>query len=177
VLGNYIYREYGLTEFSTFLAEYFTARSWLAMLVFYAFSLWTFAFIMINFPVFGGIFLGISMERTNSRHDGLLFYPQISPYSLSVCHICQVFGSLLYVGTLIKSSFSGQNRSETRLPYRGKGLPKIKALLDKGLITKLRVISRFGYYIGESDSYKNLDKEYRGTLISWEFTKDGGCND
>jgi hypothetical protein len=75
-------------------------------------------------------------------------------------------------GELIKSSFSGENRSETRLPYRGKGLPKIKALLDKELIRNLRVISRNGFYFGETNTYRNLEREYKGTLISWDFVKE-----
>lgn len=79
-------------------------------------------------------------------------------------------------GELIKSSFSGQNRSETRLPYRGKGLPKIKALLDKGLITNMRVISRFGEYKADHNSCSNMAKEFRGTLLSWDFSKEV-CND
>jgi hypothetical protein len=80
-------------------------------------------------------------------------------------------------GELIKATFSEKNRSETRLPYRGKGLPKIKALFDRELIKNLVVISRNGYFNSEDDIAKNMNIEYKGTIISWDFIRKEQCND
>ncbi len=74
--------------------------------------------------------------------------------------------------SLIKSAFSEKNRSETKLPYRGKGLPKIKNLVGQGLVKNLNVISRKGMYIVDTDTVINIESEFHGTLICWDFVKE-----
>jgi len=71
---------------------------------------------------------------------------------------------------LIKAAVS-ENRSETKLYYRGNGLPKLKTLVDKKMIKNLHIISKRGYYYMDEDKAFQLPFEYHGTIIFWDFIK------
>ncbi|MCJ9428155.1 hypothetical protein [Kordiimonas marina] len=63
-------------------------------------------------------------------------------------------------------------RSQTGMPYRGKGLPDIRALIDKLGEGRLRIVSGAGHYqyTSETDvTLKNHSKSLGGTLIQWDF--------
>ena len=64
-----------------------------------------------------------------------------------------------------------ENRSETKLYYRGNGLPKLKTLIDKKMIKNLYIISKKGYYYIDEDEVFQLPFEYHGTIIFWDFIK------
>jgi len=64
-----------------------------------------------------------------------------------------------------------ENRSETKLYYRGNGLPKLKTLIDKKMIKNLHIISKKGYYYMDEDKVFQLPFEYHGTIIFWDFIK------
>jgi len=64
-----------------------------------------------------------------------------------------------------------ENRSETKLYYRGNGLPKLKTLVDKKMIKNLHIISKKGYYYMDEDEVFQLPFEYHGTIIFWDFIK------
>jgi hypothetical protein len=64
-----------------------------------------------------------------------------------------------------------ENRSETKLYYRGNGLPKLKTLIDKKMIKNLHIISKKGYYYMDEDEVFQLPFEYHGTIIFWDFIK------
>ena len=73
---------------------------------------------------------------------------------------------------LIQATVLEQNRSSTRLPYRGLGLPKLKKLADNKKIRNLNIISRNGGYLIDADKPYNLGVEFYGTMISWDFIKE-----
>jgi len=75
-------------------------------------------------------------------------------------------------GKLIQATVIEQNRSSTKLPYRGLGLPKLKKLVDNKKIRNLNIISRKGGYLMDEDKPYNLNGEYFGTMLSWDFTKE-----
>jgi len=64
-----------------------------------------------------------------------------------------------------------ENRSETKLYYRGNGLPKLKTLIDNKMIKNLHIISKRGYYYMDEDMRFQLPCEYHGTNIFWDFIK------
>jgi anti-sigma regulatory factor (Ser/Thr protein kinase) len=72
---------------------------------------------------------------------------------------------------LIKAAVS-ENRSETKLFYRGNGLPKLKTLIDKKMIKNLHIISKKGYYYMDEDKAFQLPFVYHGTIIFWDFIKE-----
>jgi len=65
-----------------------------------------------------------------------------------------------------------ENRSETKLYYRGNGLPKLKTLIDNKMIKNLYIISKRGYYYMDEDKVFQLPFEYHGTIIFWDFIKE-----
>jgi anti-sigma regulatory factor (Ser/Thr protein kinase) len=73
---------------------------------------------------------------------------------------------------LIRSTVLEKNRSETKLVYRGLGLPKMKKLVDDKMIKNLNIISKWGGYYIDGDNTYNLNSEYFGTLIYWDFVKE-----
>ncbi len=73
---------------------------------------------------------------------------------------------------LIRSTVLEKNRSETRLIYRGLGLPSMKSLVDKKMIKNLNIISKNGLYCVDSDNAVNLNYDFNGTLICWDFVKE-----
>lgn len=73
---------------------------------------------------------------------------------------------------LIRSTMLGENRTETRLAYRGNGLPRIKMLADNRSIRNLYVISKNGFYLVDKDMARDTAVYFRGTLISWDFCKE-----
>ena len=75
-------------------------------------------------------------------------------------------------GKLIQATVLEQNRSSTKLPYRGLGLPKLKKIVDNRKIRNLNIISRKGGYLMDEDQPYDLNGEYFGTMISWDFVKE-----
>jgi anti-sigma regulatory factor (Ser/Thr protein kinase) len=74
---------------------------------------------------------------------------------------------------LIRAAIFEEDRSSTRLSFRGKGLPAMKKLVDSKKIRNLHIISRKGGFLIDEDKLYNLNgRQYYGTIISWEFIKD-----
>jgi len=75
-------------------------------------------------------------------------------------------------GDLIRAAVL-ENRSETKLFYRGNGLPKLKKLVETGMIKNLYIISKKGYYFVDEDKVYTLPFDYFGTIIFWDFIRGG----
>ena len=73
-------------------------------------------------------------------------------------------------GDLIRAAVL-ENRSETRLYYRGNGLPKLKTLVDNQMIKNLYIISKKGCYFVDEDETYTMKREYFGTIITWDFIR------
>ncbi|MGL5150948.1 MAG: hypothetical protein ACRC7N_10310 [Clostridium sp.] len=79
---------------------------------------------------------------------------------------------------LIESALRGQNRTETKEPHRGKGLPKIALNALDGYFSILKIYSDKGdYTVNPSNKVKckliDNKNSLFGTLFSWEIKKDG----
>lgn len=91
--------------------------------------------------------------------------------------IRSVFGKIVAEipdSDLISSSLSGDFRTRTGMPYRGKGLPSILETAKKQQIDNLRIISKKGYVGWErTESGELVSRELKfplfGTLLSWDF--------
>lgn len=71
---------------------------------------------------------------------------------------------------LIISTLLGEQRSETALPYRGKGLPKIYEYVLDNKVKNLYIISNNGFFSSENIKENfDLKKSFSGTLVSWDF--------
>lgn len=74
----------------------------------------------------------------------------------------------------IYSALKGEDlRTETKLPYRGKGLPKIYKIVEQGLIQNFKVISGKGWFERRGAGYNLKDSKtsFMGTLFYWEMNK------
>lgn len=71
----------------------------------------------------------------------------------------------------IASALRGEERTETRLSNRGKGLPSFVEIVNEGYIQKLRIISLNGDVCVEKDKItaSDLNKKFFGTLYYWEI--------
>lgn len=82
------------------------------------------------------------------------------------------FRDLFYLSDslLLKSTLLGEKRSETNLPYRGKGLPKIYEYALENKVKNLYIMSNKGFFSSEdSGKCKDLDIPFKGTLVCWDF--------
>lgn len=71
---------------------------------------------------------------------------------------------------LLISTLLGEERSETALPYRGKGLPKIYEYVIDNKVKNLYIISNKGFFSSENISNcDDLEVPFVGTLVSWDF--------
>ncbi len=71
---------------------------------------------------------------------------------------------------LLMSTLLGENRSETRLPYRGKGLPRVYKYIVDGKLKNLYIISKKGYFDSKkAENCNDIDLPFCGTIISWDF--------
>ena len=68
---------------------------------------------------------------------------------------------------LIQSALAGELRSRLKEQERGKGLPKIKEILDNGMIADLVVISNNGYVNYKENQHRNLTQKFFGSLVAW----------
>ena len=57
----------------------------------------------------------------------------------------------------------------TGKPYRGKGLPGIKEVMDRNQISELRIISNDVYSNVSKSEYIELRNKFSGTLVYWEL--------
>lgn len=73
---------------------------------------------------------------------------------------------------LILSALKGTEfRSQTGEKKRGKGLPKIYKHAQENNIKELIIIANKGLVSCKNDIRTTLDKEFKGTLISWKIVK------
>lgn len=63
------------------------------------------------------------------------------------------------------------DRTQTKKPNRGKGLPGIFGALNKNDISNLRIISNDAFADVAQDKYLLLKQELKGTYIYWELNK------
>lgn len=68
-----------------------------------------------------------------------------------------------------KACFGGYNKSQTGQKHRNKGLPQIKSFCDMGIIKNLIFVSNTGYYSVSNSRKVKLRKQFKGTIIYWEF--------
>lgn len=70
---------------------------------------------------------------------------------------------------LVKSAFTGKFGSRTGLPYRGKGLPKIKSVAESGIFSKFIVISNDVIYDFVGNNSKIMKNSLDGTFYYFEM--------
>ena len=71
---------------------------------------------------------------------------------------------------LLISTLLGEQRSETALPYRGKGLPKIYEYVLDNKVKNLYIMSNKGFFSSEKiKECFDLETPFVGTLVSWDF--------
>lgn len=71
---------------------------------------------------------------------------------------------------IISALTSDALRTQTKLKYRGKGLPKINKIYQNGDIQNLTIVSGKGY-CGIKDNKYDLPNRLNGTLVYWEIFK------
>lgn len=73
---------------------------------------------------------------------------------------------------LIESALKGEfRRTQTGLPHRGKGLPKMYKTAKNKKLDNLIIISKRGYVNCSTDTMEELRGRFHGTLLSWEFSQ------
>lgn len=82
---------------------------------------------------------------------------------------------------LVRSALDGEFRTGTELPYRGKGLPKIKEFCDNNKIQNTRIITNKADVTIKQNGYDSTDLTIPlvGTLYYWEIDINelkGKCN-
>lgn len=71
---------------------------------------------------------------------------------------------------LLISTLLGEQRSETDLPYRGRGLPKIFEYVMDNKLKNLYIISNKGFFSSDNNRRKDeLKTSFVGTLVYWDF--------
>lgn len=71
---------------------------------------------------------------------------------------------------LLISTLLGEQRSETALPYRGRGLPKIFEYVMDNKLKNLYIISNKGFFSSDNNRGKEeLNTSFVGTLVYWDF--------
>lgn len=78
----------------------------------------------------------------------------------------------------IAASLQGQFRTETKLEYRGKGLPEIyhTCTIPESHISDLSILSGKGFCKVNKDGHIDMEyvnNKFEGTLLSWIFNKGG----
>lgn len=61
------------------------------------------------------------------------------------------------------------NRTKTKEPFRGKGLPGIFGAMEKNDISNLQIISNDAYANVAKNKYVNLNNKLEGTYVYWEL--------
>lgn len=72
---------------------------------------------------------------------------------------------------LIKSALEGNVGSRTKLPYRGRGLPKIYNTFSNNNISNLFILTNNVILDFESGSFRDIDIEFEGTMYLFEISK------
>lgn len=73
---------------------------------------------------------------------------------------------------VLTDAFNGKLKSSTKQPNRGRGLPQIKSMVDKGWISNLRVITnRVSMNCEFNDPQFDNIPEFIGTYYSWTLNK------
>ena len=73
---------------------------------------------------------------------------------------------------ILLSVLNGEFRSQTKLSYRGKGLPQVNDYLQNDDIIGFMVLTnKVGYYKTSSDAtFKKLNNNFKGTFFLWSMT-------
>lgn len=71
----------------------------------------------------------------------------------------------------VTSAMDAESRTSTFLPYRGKGLPRIRKMCSDSLINSMHIITNKADVIVEKKDYigKDLDLSLQGTLFTWRL--------
>ena len=72
-------------------------------------------------------------------------------------------------GEKLRVLLSGEIRSRTGDKHRGRGLPNIKRACDLDRITNLAILSNKALARVADEDYRELQREFRGTIIYWEL--------
>lgn len=89
------------------------------------------------------------------------------------------FGIYSHVN-ILESALNGNiynNRSQTGLIERGKGLPSIYSSFQSGHTDNLVIISNKAFFDAKNNQYIKLKHSFDGTLISWDFIQNGEKNE
>ena len=71
---------------------------------------------------------------------------------------------------VVLDSFSGQLRSSTKLPNRGRGLPQLMEMIEKGWVSDLVIITNSVSLQYKNDNFAVTDiPNFRGTYYSWNI--------
>jgi len=71
---------------------------------------------------------------------------------------------------VVLDSFSGQLRSSTKLPNRGRGLPQLMEMIEKGWVSDLVIITNSVSLQYKDDNFAVTDiPNFRGTYYSWNI--------
>lgn len=74
-------------------------------------------------------------------------------------------------GEKLRMLLAGEIRSRTGARHRGRGLPNIKRACDEGRIMKLSILSNKALARIAHEDYRELKREFRGTIIYWELDR------
>lgn len=71
---------------------------------------------------------------------------------------------------LLLSAFKGEIGSRTKLEYRGKGLPKIFRIFERGYISNLFILTNNAILDFENNKFQDITENFNGTLYSFEIS-------
>jgi len=69
---------------------------------------------------------------------------------------------------ILRDMLEGKVESSTGLPYRGRGLPSINTLWERGDLKRLVIVANDVYADVSSKNFRILGQSFHGTLIYWE---------
>ncbi len=76
-------------------------------------------------------------------------------------------------GEKLRMLLGGEIRSRTGAKHRGRGLPNFKRACDEGRIMNLSILSNKALARVTNEDYRELKRQFRGTIIYWELERPG----
>ncbi len=123
--------------------------------------------VLFSFVDFGvGVFKSLDSKKEGSKWGAWKkLMPQKHKYSNNA--------------ELLKLILNGElHKTVTDKPYRGKGLPGLKLLLERNQISNLYIITNDVKADVKNDIYNILDSNFSGTFVFWELNEQNlSCND
>jgi len=74
--------------------------------------------------------------------------------------------------SILREILHGEMQSRTGVPYRGKGLPGVYKVLERGVLSRLVIVANDVYADVSKDDFRILDKPFKGTFLYWEVAED-----